>query len=139
VDRQLVVLLDGDKAGVEKAAQLQRDLLPGGNSVVLMSDPDILDTRQAELEDIVHRDELLSAVTRLKGPNFKMPEKPTALNVPFMNQLYNLNGWGAFNHERKVECLLAVIDGWRTKSDPPSPATLKNAERFLRGLASRFS
>lgn len=107
--------------------------------MVLMSDPDILDTRHAELEDIVHRDELLSAVTRLKGPNFKLPEKPTALNVPFMNQLYNLNSWGAFTHERKVECLLAVIDGWRTKSAPPLPATLANAERFLRGLASRFS
>ncbi len=35
-DQQLVVLLDGDKAGIEKGGQLRRDLLPGGKTVALM-------------------------------------------------------------------------------------------------------
>lgn len=139
VDRQLVVLLDGDKTGVDKAGQLRRDLLPGGKTVALMSDPDLLGLQHAEVEDLIHRDELLGAVGRLKGSTFKVPSKPATLNVPFMQQLYTENGWGDFKHDRKVECLVAVVEAWRSKSLPPKAETLANGERFLTGLAGRFS
>ncbi len=138
-DQQLVVLLDGDKAGLEKGGQLRRDLLPGGKAVALMSDSDILGVPQAQVEDVIHRDELLAAVTRLKGAGFTMPAKASVLNVPFMQQLYTENGWGDFTHERKVECLVAVVDGWRTKTVPASHETLSRAETVLRGLAARFA
>ena len=46
-DKRLVVLLDADKAGLNKATQLRRDLLPGGNAVALMSDPDLLGVANA--------------------------------------------------------------------------------------------
>jgi hypothetical protein len=138
-DQQLVVLLDADKAGLDKAAQLRRDLLPGGKAVALMSDADFLGVAHADVEDVIHRNELLAAVTRLKGASFKMPMAPAAMNVPFMQQLYAQNGWGDFSHERKIECLLNVVDGWRTKSTPASDDTLANGERLLKGLAGRFS
>ena len=84
-DQQLVVLLDADKAGVDKAMQLRRDLLPGGKAVALMADPDLLGVSHGrEMEDIIQRDELLAAVTKLKGSGFKVPTKPATLNVPFM-------------------------------------------------------
>jgi hypothetical protein len=137
-EQQLVVLLDGDKAGIEKGGQLRRDLLPGGKSVALMSDPDILALAQAQVEDVIHRDELLAAVTKINGAGFKVPAKPASLNVPFMQQLYAENGWGDFTHERKVECLVAVVDGWRTKLTPASADTLVKAEQLLRGLPGRF-
>lgn len=138
-ERQLVVLLDGDKIGLDKAMQLRRDLLPGGRNVALMSDGDLLGVKHSEVEDVVHRDELLAAVTKLKGAGFKMPASPAALNVPFMKQLYAENGWGDFSHERKVECLVAVVDAWRTGAAPANAETIASAERFLTGLAGRFS
>lgn len=138
-DQRLVVLLDGDRSGIDKAGQLRRDLLPGGKSVALMSDSDLLGIQHAEVEDLLHRDELLAAVTRIKGDKFTSPTKPAAMNVAFMQQLYAANGWGDFSHERKVACLVAVVDGWRTKVTPAKPETLANAERVLLGLAARFA
>jgi predicted ATP-dependent endonuclease of OLD family len=136
-DRQLVVLLDGDKAGLEKGGQLRRELLPGGKAVALISDADMLGVPQTQVEDVIDRDELLAAVKKLKG-SFNTPAKESSLNVPFMQQLYTENGWGDFTHERKVECLVAVVDGWRTKTTPASTSTLSRAETLLRGLAGRF-
>ncbi len=104
-----------------------------------MSDADILGDAQAQVEDVVHRDELVAAVTKVRGAGFKMPTKPATLNVPFLQQLYSENGWGDFSHERKVECLVALVDGWRMKTAPASTETLTRGEKFLRGLAGRFS
>lgn len=137
-EHRLVVLLDADKAGLEKASQLRRDLLPGANNIALISDADLLALRQGQVEDVLHRDDLLDAVKRVKGASFKMPATPNALNVPFMQQLYTENGWGDFSHERKAEVVIALMDAWRTKSAPPSAVTLANGEKLLGGLATRF-
>jgi hypothetical protein len=138
-DQKLVVLLDADRAGIDKAGQLRRDLLPGGKSVALLSDPDLLGVAHAEVEDVICRAELVAAVAKLKGATFKTPERPAALNVPFMQQLYSVNEWGDFSKEAKAECLLAVVDGWRTTETPASAETLAKAEKILKGLYGRFS
>jgi hypothetical protein len=134
----LVVLLDADRSGLEKATQLRRDLLPRGNAVAVISDADLLGVKESQVEDVVHRDEILAALTYVKGASFRTLAPPPVLNVQFLQQVYRENGWGEFSGERKAELLLGLVDLWRAKTPAPSETTLANAEKLLSGLAGRF-
>jgi predicted ATP-dependent endonuclease of OLD family len=136
-DRRLVVMLDADKPGQEKAKQLRRDLLSRDGAVALLSEPDLLGFADAEIEDIADRTELVSALHALKGQQVVMPNPAPPTNVAFLRAVYTANGWDALSHAEKAGLVLAVIDSWRT-GNKPTAATVANAERVFQGLAARL-
>jgi predicted ATP-dependent endonuclease of OLD family len=136
-ERRLVVLLDADKAGIEKAATLKRELLKRDEAVVLMSDPDMLALPDVEVEDIMSRAELVAAIQQHKG-KFKMTKAKAATAVPFLKEVYRENGWGELTHQEKALVMLALVELWRTGKGPDAD-TLNNAEKVIEGLKRRFA
>jgi hypothetical protein len=136
--RCLVVLLDGDKTGLNKANQLRRDLLHKDRAVALISDPELLNQPNAQLEDVLEREELVEALARLGKKVLKRPSPEPPCNVDFLQAVYSANGWGTFTHEEKAALVLGVIEGWRKQTTEPAGKTLDRAEKILKDLQQRF-
>lgn len=137
-DKRLVVLLDADRAGLDKANKLKRDMLRRTGAVALMSDPDLLNLAKAEVEDVVERAELLAAVESHRGKPTAAPTPEPQTNVSYLKSLYEANGWGTLSREEKAALVLKLVDTWRGGS-PPSTTTLDRASKVIAGLVSRFS
>ncbi len=138
-DQELVVLLDADKAGLNKASQLKRDLMPGGKGVALISDADLLAIPDTEVEDVLERGDLMAALSAFKGRQMKLPPVPASTNVLLMKQVYAAEGLGDFSHAEKAQLILHLIDTWRNGTATPSTQTLSRAETVFAGLAGRFT
>jgi hypothetical protein len=136
--QRLVVLLDADKAGLDKAAKLKRDLLRQDRSVALMSDTDLLGRPNVEMEDVISRASLAVGLEKRKGPFKSTQAKTAATNVAFLRAVYDENGWGELTHDEKALIILAVVDMWREGTGPDAD-TLVNAERVIAGLIGRFT
>ncbi|MBI5536873.1 MAG: AAA family ATPase [Deltaproteobacteria bacterium] len=134
--RRLVVLLDADKAGLDKATKLKRELLQHDQGVALISDPDLLGPPGIEVEDVVSRGEFTAALQQHKG-KFKATKAKATTNVQFIREVYQENGWGDLTHGEKALLVLALVDHWRTGKGPDDE-TLDNAEKVIAGLAKRF-
>jgi 5S rRNA maturation endonuclease (ribonuclease M5) len=136
-DKRLVVLLDGDKAGLEKAAKLKSDMLHRNGAVALMSDADLLGIPGAQVEDVIDRNELLAAVSLVR-PGAKTAPGSFVSNVEFLKAVYVLNGWGELAHAEKARIVLALVDSWRSGSAIPGAKTLANTGKLIDGLVARF-
>ncbi|MFN3201621.1 MAG: AAA family ATPase [Bradymonadia bacterium] len=136
--RSLVVLLDADKAGLNKATTLKKELLPQDGAVALMSDGDLLGQPGVEVEDIITRDELLATVESLKGAEPKKAKAGAAKNnVQFLKAIYKESGWGEFTHQEKATVVMSLVDSWREGKEP-SDETLSICEKVLVGLTRRL-
>lgn len=136
-ERRLVVLLDADKAGIEKAATLKRELLKQDQTIALMSDADFLAKPDVEVEDIVSRAELMAAIKQHRG-KFTTAKAKATTAVPFLKEVYRENGWGDLTHQEKAFVTLALIELWRAGKGPDAD-TLNNAEQIIDGIKQRFA
>jgi predicted ATPase len=136
-ERRLVVLLDADKAGIDKAANLKRELLKHDQAVALMSDADFLAKPDVEVEDIVSRAELMAAVKQHKG-KFTTAKAKASTAVPFLKEVYRENGWGDLTHQEKALVVHALVELWRAGKGPDED-TLNNAEQVIHGIGRRFA
>lgn len=127
---RMAVLLDSDRAGLDKARKLVEMLAHGQDSVMLLGD--VIGVPKAQVEDIPEFDELLAALKEMGRTPTTMPKRRTGeTNVELLQRTFMENGWGELTHETKAKLLLHLSDSWRAGTSTPGQATLERAKRLF--------
>jgi hypothetical protein len=134
---RMAVLLDSDRAGVDKAKKLIDMLVHGHDSVMLMGD--IIGIPRAQAEDIVSFDELLRGLKEMGRTPATVPaRKAGETNVELLQRLFHENGWGELTHEVKAKVVLHTVDLWRSGTLVPEEETLVRARAVVSAANSAF-
>lgn len=133
---RLAVLLDSDKAGLDKANKLVKLFLEGSENVLLVGN--ILGTRQAQVEDLVEPSEIMEALRRRgRAPAGTPARRPDESNVPFLRRLYAEKGWGDLTYDEKARILLTLADAW-SRDLPVAPETEARARKVFQAVNECF-
>jgi len=137
---RMAVLLDSDKAGLNKAKDLVKLLMPevtkAGNLLLL---GDIVGVPGAEIEDLVEPKELLDALKRAGRTYTGTPRRQAGeRNVPFLQRVFSENAWGEVTVQEKARIVLALVDTWRTGTTEPHPATLERVAKVFQAINGCF-
>lgn len=134
---RLAVLLDSDKAGLDKAKKLVEVLAHGQDSVMLLGQ--ILGIPKAQAEDLPEFDELMAGLKELGRIPSNVPLRQAGeTNVELLQRLFKENGWGDLTHETKARIVLHTTDLWRAGKSAPAANTLQRAKVLFAAVNTAF-
>lgn len=134
---RMAVLVDSDKAGLEKAKRLIELLAHGQDSVLLLGS--ILGIQRAEIEDIPDVDELLAGLKSIgRVPAGAVAKNANETNAEFLRRIYTENGWGELKKEVKAKIVLHTTNLWRDGGNSPKSETLKRARTLFAAINTAF-
>jgi hypothetical protein len=121
---RLAVLLDSDRAGLDKAKKLVEMMAHGQDSVMLLGEA--IGIAKAQAEDLAEFDELLAGLKEIgRTPSITPPRRTGEGNVEYLQRIFTENGWGELTHDVKARIVLRLTDLWWKGSLAPAPATLE--------------
>ena len=133
---RLVILLDSDQAGLDKANKLLKLFLERSDNVLLLGT--ILGIRQVQIEDIPEPSELLEALRRRgRVPVGTPTRRPDETNVPFLRRLHAEAGWGDLTYQEKAKIMLTLADAW-SRDLPVAPETEARARKVFQAVNECF-
>lgn len=133
---RLAVLLDSDKAGVDKAKKLVEVLVHAQDSVMLLGT--VLGIPKAQGEDIPDFDELLAGLKDSGRTPTTVPRRQTGeTNAELLQRLFLENGWGDLTHETKASIVLHTTDLWRSGT-APTTGTVTRAKTVFAAVNAAF-
>ena len=133
----LAILMDEAIPGLKKDEHIVGLLKNGNNSVLSIGQ--LLNIKQAQLEDLLEPSELVEAMRRTgRNPTGIVTPQHEETNVPFLQRLFTENGWGELGHQDKTKIILKLTDSWRLGSPPPAKATLERAKKVFSAVNQSF-
>lgn len=134
---RLAVLLDSDKAGLDKARKLIEVLAHGQDSVMLLGD--VLGIPRAEAEDIAEFEELIEGLKSSGRTPSTLPMPQSGeKNTERLQGLFQENGWGQLTHETKATIVLHTANLWSEGKLAPSQHTLARAKVVINAVNKTF-
>lgn len=134
---RLAVLLDSDRAGLDKAKKLVEMMAHGQDSVMLLGEA--IGIAKAQAEDLAEFDELLAGLSEMgRTPSIIPPRRTAESNVELLQRLFSENGWGMLTHEVKARIVLSLTDLWWKGSAAPARATIERARVLFAYINARF-
>lgn len=134
---RMAVLLDSDRAGLDKARKLVETMAHGQDSVMLLGEATGIPKAQAE--DLAEFDELLTGVKQLGRTPVTVPARRAGEgNVELLQRTFIENAWGELTHDEKARVVLSLTDLWWQGAAAPSPATLERSKVLFAFINARF-
>jgi hypothetical protein len=134
---RMAVLLDSDRAGLDKARKLVEMMAHGQDSVMLLGEATGISKAQAE--DLAEFDELLVGLKHLgRTPVTVPPRRAGEGNVELLQRTFTENGWGELTHSEKARMVLALTDSWWHGTAAPASATLERSKILFAYINERF-
>jgi len=134
---RMAVLLDSDRAGLEKAKKLIELMAHGQDSVMLLGAA--IGIAKAEGEDVPEFSELLAG---LKQMGLTPGTVPTRLagegNAALLKRTFIENNWGELTHDLKARIMLHLTDLWWKGQCTPEADTLARAKILFAYINERF-
>jgi hypothetical protein len=94
---RMAVLLDSDRAGLDKARKLVEMMAHGQDSVMLLGDA--IRVPNAEGEDVPEFDELLVGLKQMGRTSTTIPARlPAEGNTSLLKRTFTANNWGSRYH-----------------------------------------
>jgi hypothetical protein len=135
---RMAVLLDSDRAGLDKAKKLVEMMAHGQDSVMLLGEA--IGIAKAQAEDLAEFDELLAGLKAIgRTPSVIPARRPSEGNVELLQRIFGENGWGELSHDLKARKALRLTDLWWKGSAVPAPATLERARILFAYINERFN
>lgn len=136
--RNMLVLLDSDKEGLNASKRLETDLFHGDSRVVLLGSA--IGKGRATIEDMMDRSTYLSALVGAGyAVNFEAAEIAEQCNVDATSLAFKRLELGDFDHVAKTKAARWIADTWLEKPATIDQNVLKNAASLFRALNSRFA
>ena len=133
----MAVLLDSDRAGLDKARKLVEIMAHGQDSVMLLGEATGIPKAQAE--DLAEFDELLAGVKQLGRTPVTVPARRAGEgNVELLQRTFIENSWGELTHDEKARVVLRLTDSWWQGATAPASATLERSKVLFAFISSRF-
>ena len=134
---RMAVLLDSDRAGLDKARKLVEIMAHGQDSVMLLGEATGIPKAQAE--DLAEFDELLAGVKQLGRTPVTVPARRAGEgNVELLQRTFIENSWGELTHDEKARVVLRLTDSWWQGATAPASATLERSKVLFAFISSRF-
>ncbi len=135
---RMAVLLDSDRAGLDKARKLVEIMAHGQDSVMLLGEA--IGIPKAQAEDLVEFDELLAGGLKQMGrtPATAPTRRTGEGNVELLQRTFSENGWGELTHDVKARIVLNLTDSWWQGAVTPAPATLERSKILFAYINERF-
>jgi hypothetical protein len=134
---RMAVLLDSDRAGLDKAKKLVEMMAHGQDSVMLLGDATGIP--KAQVEDMTEFDELLAGLKQTGRSPVNIPVRQTGEgNVELLGRTFIENSWGAVTHDVKARIVLELTDLWWKGVATPAPATLERSKILFAYINERF-
>jgi hypothetical protein len=134
---RLAVLLDSDRAGLDKARKLVEMMAHGQDSVLLLGEA--IGLPKAQIEDLAEFDELLAGLKQMgRTPASVSTRRPGEANVELLQRTFTENTWGELTHDEKARIVLALTDSWWQGAATPAPATLERSKVLFAYINERF-
>jgi AAA domain, putative AbiEii toxin, Type IV TA system/AAA ATPase domain len=134
---RMAVLLDSDRAGLDKARKLVEIMAHGQDSVMLLGEATGIPKAQAE--DLAEFDELLAGVKQLGRTLVTVPVRRAGEgNVELLQRTFVENTWGELTHDEKARVVLTLTDSWWQGATAPASATLERSKVLFAFINSRF-
>jgi hypothetical protein len=135
---RMAVLLDSDRAGLDKAKKLVEMMAHGQDSVMLLGEA--IGIAKAQAEDLAEFDELLAGLKAIgRTPSVIPPRRTGEGNVELLQRTFGENGWGELSHDLKARIALRLTDLWWKGNAVPAPATLERARILFAYINERFN
>jgi hypothetical protein len=136
--RNMLVLLDSDKEGLNASKRLETDLFHGDSRVVLLGS--VIGKGKATIEDLMDRRTYLSALVGAGyAVNFDAAELAEQCNVDAATSAFRRLGLGDFDHVAKTKAARWISDMWLEKPATIGQDVLDKAASLFRALNSRFA
>jgi hypothetical protein len=134
---RMAVLLDSDRAGLDKARKLVEMMAHGQDSVMLLGDA--IGISKAQAEDLPEFSELLAGLKGVGRTPATLPTiAPGDTNAELLRRTFAANGWGELSHNEKARIVLQLTDLWRTGAVAPEPTTIERARKLFAFVNERF-
>lgn len=134
---RLAVLLDADRAGLDKAKKLVEIMAHGQDSAMLLREA--IGIPNAEGEDVAEFDELLIGLKETgRIPAAVPPRLPGEGNVSLLKRTFAENSWGELTHDLKARIVLNLTDLWWKGNTTPVAGTLERAKMLFSYINERF-
>ena len=131
------VLLDSDRAGLDKERKLVEMMAHGQDSVMLLGDA--IRVPNAEGEDVPEFDELLVGLKKMGRTSTTIPARlPAEGNTSLLKRTFTANNWGELTHDVKARIVLHLTDLWWKGEAAPEAATLERARILFGYINERF-
>jgi len=134
---RMAVLLDSDRAGLDKARKLVEMMVHGQDSVMLLGDA--IGVPKAQGEDLPEFEELLAGLSQLGRTPATVPtRRPGEANVELLHRMFSESGWGELTHDVKARMVLQLTDSWWRGAATPVPTTLERGKMLFAYVNERF-
>lgn len=135
---RMAVLLDSDRAGLDKARKLIEMMAHGQDSVLLLGD--VIGVPKAQAEDVPEFSELLAGLKELGRIPSTAPAASHGVptNTELLRNLFAQNGWGELTTDEKARIMLELTNLWWKGSIQPAPSTVERARRLFAFVNERF-
>jgi ABC-type cobalamin/Fe3+-siderophores transport system ATPase subunit len=136
--KNMLVLLDSDKEGLNASKRLEADLFHGDSRVILLGSA--IGKGKATIEDMMDRSTYLSALVGAGyAVKFDAAEIAEQCNVDAAALAFKRLGLGDFDHVAKTKAARWIADTWLEKPAAIGQDVLNNAASLFRELNSRFA
>jgi len=134
---RMAVLLDSDRAGLDKARKLVEIMAHGTDSVMLLGEA--IGIPKAQGEDLPEFEELLAGLKQTgRTPTKLAPRRAGEGNVELLQRTFTENALGELTHEVKARIVLELTDLWWKGTATPAAATLERAKALFDYINERF-
>lgn len=135
--RQLLVLLDSDKEGLQ--AKTRTEELFGDDARILLLGP-VLGTGHATIEDLLPRSDYVSAVAAATGNviTLQNDESKEPTNVGALKRAFARLNLGEFGVEQKAKTALHLVESWGKDPKSVPIATREHAKKLFDAINAKF-
>ena len=134
---RMAVLLDSDRAGLDKAKKLVEMMAHGQDSVMLLGEATGIPKAQAE--DVAEFTELLVGLKQTGRTPATIPSRRTGEgNVELLQRTFSENAWGELTHDVKARIVLELTDSWWQGAVTPASGTLERSKTLFDFINERF-
>ena len=134
---RMAVLLDSDRAGLDKARKLVEMMAHGQDSVMLLGDA--IGVPKAQAEDLPEFEELLAGLRQLgRTPSTVPSRRPGEANVELLHRMFSESGWGELTHDVKARLVLQLTESWWKGAATPALTTLERGKMLFIYVNERF-
>jgi hypothetical protein len=136
--KNMLVLLDSDKEGLNASKRLSTDLFHGDSRVVMLGK--VIGLGKATIEDMTERSTYVSALVGAGyAVNFDATENSADCNVDAASSAFKRLGLGEFDHIPKTKAARWLADRWLEKPEAIDQTALNRASALFRELNARFA
>lgn len=134
---RMAVLLDSDRAGLDKARKLVEIMAHGQDSVMLLGEA--IGIPRAQAEDLPEFDELLAGLRQMGLRPTTLPARRAGEgNVELLQRTLAENRLGDLTHDLKAHLVLRLTDSWWTGAAVPATTTLERSKVLFAYINERF-